>query len=64
MVRRMADRGEYIKALNMAAAQYVLAKTSFQNAVIAARKAGVSDSDMAITTGLPEAEIAAVLNTH
>ena len=60
----MADRDEYVKALNAAAAQYVVAKGSFENAVIASRKAGVSDAEMAVITGLPESEITAVLNTH
>jgi hypothetical protein len=57
---RVPDRDEYIKEFQKAAADFVSAEIAFHNAVLAARKAGVSDQELAVITGMPETEISQI----
>jgi hypothetical protein len=58
------DRDDYIRELQKAAADFVSAQIAFTNAVIAARKAGISDQELAAIAGMRESEIAENLRAH
>jgi len=59
--RRLAcDRDDYIRQFQKAAADFVSAQIAFTNAVISARKAGISDQELAAVSGLPESEISQI----
>jgi hypothetical protein len=51
------DRDDYIREFQKAAAAFVSAEIAFHNAVIAARKAGISDKELAGVAGMKESEI-------
>jgi hypothetical protein len=51
------DRHDYIREFQRAAADFVSAQIAFTNAVVAARKAGISDQELVAISGLREADI-------
>lgn len=56
----MADRDRYVREFQNAAADFVSAQIGFTNAVIAARKAGISDRELAAISGMNQAEISQI----
>jgi hypothetical protein len=51
------DRDDYIREFQKAAADFVSAQIAFANAVLAGRKAGISDEELAAIAGMPESDI-------
>lgn len=60
----MPDRDDYLGELRKAAADFVSAEIAFTNAVIAARRAGISDRELAAIAGMSESEISQIPSTH
>jgi hypothetical protein len=58
------DRDDYIREFQKAAADFVSAQIALTNAVLAARKAGISDQELARIAGLKESEVSAIPDTH
>jgi hypothetical protein len=58
------ERDDYITEFRKAAANFVSAEIAFHNAVIAARKAGISDQELARIAGLKESEVSAIPDRH
>jgi hypothetical protein len=54
------DRDDYVREFRKAAADLVSAQIAFTNAVIAARKAGLADKELAAVAGMMEAEISQI----
>jgi len=48
----MPDRDEHVREFQRATADFVSAQIAFTNAVLAARKAGISDQELAGVTGI------------
>jgi hypothetical protein len=58
------DRDDYMREFQGAAAEFVSAEPALTNAVIAARKAGISAQELARIAGLKESEVSAIPGTH
>ena len=56
----MPDRDDYLREFQTAAADLVSAQIAFTNAVLAAKKAGISDQELAAISGLQESEISPI----
>jgi hypothetical protein len=59
----MPDRDDYIREFERATADLMSAHMAFTNAVIAARKAGISDQELAAVAGMDGTEISQILST-
>lgn len=59
----MPDRDDYIRGFQKAAADFVSAQIASTNAVIAARKAGISDQELAAISGMSGSEISQITGT-
>ena len=58
------DRDEYVREFQRARADFVSAQIAFTNAVIAARKVGISDEELAAVSVMKESEISEIPATH
>lgn len=56
----MPDRDDYIREFQKAAADFVSAQVAFTNAVLAARKARITDEELAAIAGMEESEISQI----
>jgi hypothetical protein len=55
--------GRHRDALLSSSLEYTTAKLSFANAIVVAQRAGIDDAEIARLTGVPVAEVRAVLRT-